>query len=135
MPLDAKRFMWTQNFPLWLEMIGGIALIVSAYFMLRAYIDNTYLSPLVRIQKERGQKVISTGVYGIIRHPLYLGGILFCIGTPLLLGSVYGILIGVLGSILITGRIFGEEKVLLEELEGYDEYKKKVKYRLIPHIW
>lgn len=135
MPLDAKRFMWTQNFPLWLEVIGGLALIVSAYFMLYSYINNPYLSPLVRIQKEKDQKVISTGVYGIIRHPMYLGGILFFIGTPMLLGSLYGIIIGVLVSFLVCGRIFGEEKVLSEELEGYVEYKKKIKYRLIPHIW
>lgn len=66
---------------------------------------------------------------------MYLGGILLFIGTPLLLGSVYGILIGVLVSILVCGRIFGEEKLLIEELEGYNEYKKKVRYRLIPHVW
>jgi protein-S-isoprenylcysteine O-methyltransferase Ste14 len=79
MPLDAKRFMWTANFPLWLEVIGGIALIGSAYFLLHSYVDNTFLSPLVRIQKEREQKVVSTGVYGFIRHPMYLGGILLFI--------------------------------------------------------
>ncbi len=127
--------MWTLNFPLWLEVVGGIALIISAYFIIHSYMDNTYLSPLVRIQKERGQKVVSTGVYSFIRHPLYLGGILSFIGTPLLLGSVYGIIIGVVVFFLVCGRIFGEEKVLLEELKGYDEYKKKVKYRLIPHVW
>ena len=91
MPLDAKRFMWTANFPLWLEVIGGIALISAHsayYFLLHSYVDNTFLSPLVRIQKERKQKVVSTGVYGFIRHPMYLGGILLFIGTPLLLGSV-----------------------------------------------
>ena len=127
--------MWTQNFPLWLEIVGLIALIGSAYFLLYSYIDNTYLSPLVRIQKERKQKVVSTGVYGIVRHPMYLGGILLFIGTPLLLGSFYGIIIGILVSLFVIGRIFGEEKVLVNELEGYEEYKKKVKYRLIPYVW
>lgn len=135
MPLDAKRLMWTQNFPLWLEGIGLIMLMVSAYFTFHSYADNPYLSPLVRIQKDRGQKVISTGVYKIIRHPMYLGGILLFIGTPMLLGSIYGIVLGILGSILISLRIFGEEKVLMEELEGYAEYKKKVRYRLIPYLW
>lgn len=128
MPLDSKRFIWTVNFPILLEIIGGIALITSAYFIFHSFVDNTYLSPLIRIQKDRGQKVVSTGVYGIIRHPLYLGGILFTIGTPMLLGSVYGILIGVLVSLFVIGRIFGEEKVLVEELEGYEYYKRKVKY-------
>lgn len=135
MPLDAKRFMWTQNFPLWLEGIGLIALMVSTYFMFHSFADNPYSSPLVRIQKDRGQKVISTGVYGFVRHPMYLGGILFFIGAPMLLGSIYGILLGILGFIMVIVRIFGEEKVLVEELEGYDVYKKKVRYRLIPRIW
>lgn len=135
MPLDAKRFMWTANFPLWLKIIGGMALIGSFFFMFRSYTDNPFLSPLVRIQKERKQYVVSTGVYGFVRHPMYLGGILLFIGTPLLLGSIYGVLIGVLLSILIMIRIIGEEKVLIEGLEGYGDYKNKVKYRLVPYIW
>lgn len=97
--------------------------------------DNTYLSPLVRIQKERGQKLISTGVYGFVRHPLYLGAIIFFLGGPLVMGSMYGLIIGVLLSLSMILRTIGEEKMLVEELEGYVEYKKKVKYRLIPHIW
>jgi protein-S-isoprenylcysteine O-methyltransferase Ste14 len=135
MPLDAERFQWTRNFPLWLEAIGLILLIGSAFLLFRSYKDNTFLSPLVRIQSEREQKVISTGVYGFVRHPMYLGALLLFLGTPILLGSVYGLLIGIFLCLLVFYRILGEEKMLLEELKGYDDYKKKVKYRVIPYIW
>jgi len=135
MPLDAQRFAWTANFPVWLESLGLIFLIGSAFFLFRSFKDNAFVSPLVRIQSERDQKVVSTGVYGFVRHPMYLGGMLLFLGAPLLLGSVYGLIMGVFLSILFVARIMGEEKMLVEELEGYVDYKKKVKYRLIPYIW
>jgi protein-S-isoprenylcysteine O-methyltransferase Ste14 len=135
MPLDAKRYGWSPAFPLWLKIIGGMILLLSSFLFFRSYTDNTFLSPLVRIQTERKQRVVSSGVYGFIRHPMYLGGILLFIGTPLLLGSIYGLLIGVLISFLLVARILGEEKMLVKELDGYADYKKKVKYRLIPYIW
>jgi protein-S-isoprenylcysteine O-methyltransferase Ste14 len=135
MPLDAERFMWTVNFPIWLKVLGGILLLISFFFSYRAYTDNTFLSPLVRIQTERKQQVVSTGVYGFVRHPLYLGDALFFIGTPMLLGSKYGILIGVVMLFIIAVRIIGEEKVLVDGLEGYTDYMDKVKSRLIPFLW
>jgi protein-S-isoprenylcysteine O-methyltransferase Ste14 len=135
MPLDAKRYEWTSFFPLWLKITGGIELIFSFLLFFKSYYDNTFLSPLVRIQTERKQEVISTGVYGFVRHPMYLGGILLFIGTPMLLGSIYGLIIGFSMLFLLALRILGEEKMLLEELEGYADYKKSVKYRLIPLIW
>jgi protein-S-isoprenylcysteine O-methyltransferase Ste14 len=135
MPLDAKRFGWTTYFPLWVKVLGGIGLLLSFFFFFRSYADNTFVSPLVRIQSERKQQVVTTGVYGIVRHPMYLVGILLFVGTPLLLGSLYGVVIGVTMLFLLAGRIVGEEKMLVNELEGYAEYKKKVKYRLIPFIW
>jgi protein-S-isoprenylcysteine O-methyltransferase Ste14 len=135
MPLDAKRFGWSTNFPLWVKIIGGIGLLTSSFLFYRSYTDNSFLSPLVRIQDDRNQKVVTTGVYGFVRHPMYLGGILLFIGTPLLLGSLYGILIGLLISSLVAARIIGEERMLVKDLEGYTNYRKKVKYRLIPFIW
>lgn len=134
-PLDAQRYDWTTWFPLWLKIAGGIALVFSFILMFRAYADNTFLSPLVRLQKDRKQQVVSTGVYAVVRHPMYLGGILLFVGAPMLMGSFYGLLIGLSMLLLLAGRILGEEKMLEEELEGYKEYKKKVKYRLIPLIW
>jgi protein-S-isoprenylcysteine O-methyltransferase Ste14 len=135
MPLDAKRYGWSPAFPLWLKIIGSMILLLSSFLFFRSYADNTFLSPLVRIQAERKQRVVSTGVYGFVRHPMYLGGILLFIGGPVLLGSLYGFFIGVLISFLLVGRIVGEERMLEEELEGYADYRKKVKYRLIPFIW
>lgn len=133
-PMD-ERFNWTDNFPWPLEVIGLTFLVVCFYLFLKSFMDNTYLSPLVRIQKERDQKVISTGVYAWVRHPMYLGTIIFFLGGPLLMGSLYGLLIGLLLSLYVVARTLGEEKMLVEELEGYMDYKKKVKYRLIPYIW
>jgi protein-S-isoprenylcysteine O-methyltransferase Ste14 len=135
MPLDAKRYGWSADFPLWLKIIGGIGLLLSSFLFYRSYADNTFVSPLVRIQTERNQQVVSTGVYGFVRHPMSLGGMLLFIGTPLLLGSIYGVLFGVLMSFLLVARIVGEERMLVKELEGYADYRKKVKYRLFPFIW
>jgi protein-S-isoprenylcysteine O-methyltransferase Ste14 len=73
MPLDAKRFGWTLYFPVWLKVLGGIALLQSLFLLYHSVVENTFASTLVRIQTERKQKVISTGVYGIVRHPMYLG--------------------------------------------------------------
>ncbi|MBN1415764.1 MAG: hypothetical protein JW973_11740 [Bacteroidales bacterium] len=73
--------------------------------------------------------------YGFVRYPLYLGYLLLLIGGPLLLGSIVGLALGLLGIIIIAARIFGKRKMLLHELEGYEEYIKKVKYRLLPIIW
>ncbi|TEB11946.1 methyltransferase family protein [Pelotomaculum propionicicum] len=135
MPLDAKRYGWTVYLPLWVKVLGFIALLLSFFFFYRSYADNTFVSALVRIQAERKQRVVSTGVYSIVRHPMYLGGILLFIGAPLLLGSLYGLIIGLAMFFLLAGRILGEEKMLVDELEGYEDYKKKVRYRLFPYIW
>lgn len=135
MPLDAERYLWTPNFPITLEIVGFLLLMGSAFLMFRSYKDNSFVSPLVRIQSDRGQKVVSTGVYGFVRHPMYLGGIMLFLGAPLLLGSVYGLIMGIFLTTIFIARITGEEKMLTQELEGYTEYKTKIKYRLIPYIW
>lgn len=135
MPLDAKRFGWSPLFPVWLKVLGGVALLPALYLIYQATVENTYLSTLVRIQTDRKQHVISTGVYGFVRHPLYLGCLLMTLGAPLLLGSLYGFIIGFIGVIVVVGRIIGEENMLVNELEGYEEYKKKVTYRLVPFVW
>lgn len=135
LPLDARRFAWSPEFPIWLKVIGGLLLILSLYLIQSTTAENTYLSTMVRIQSEREQKVISTGVYGFVRHPLYLGCLLMMLGAPLLVGSAYSfIFVAVMLGILI-GRIIGEEKMLVHELKGYADYTKKVPYRLIPLVW
>jgi protein-S-isoprenylcysteine O-methyltransferase Ste14 len=135
MPLDARRFGWAPAFPVWIKIAGGVLLLPALYLIFRATVENTFLSTLVRIQTDRKQQVISTGVYGFVRHPLYLGCVLLLLGAPLLLGSIVGLLVSLIGLATLVVRILGEEKMLVDELEGYEDYRKKVRYRLIPFIW
>jgi protein-S-isoprenylcysteine O-methyltransferase Ste14 len=134
-PFDASRFHWSPVFPLWLKIVGGLLLIPALFFIQRATMDNNYLSAAVRLQSDRGQQVVSTGVYAIVRHPLYLGLLFMLIGAPVMTGSLYGLIMSALVVVSLMFRIHGEEKMLLTELEGYAEYKQKVKYRLIPYVW
>jgi protein-S-isoprenylcysteine O-methyltransferase Ste14 len=135
MPLDVRRFHWTHGWPLAAHATGGALLLPSFFLFFRSFTDNTFLSPLVRIQTERKQRVVSTGVYGFVRHPMYLGAVLMFVGVPLLLGSMCGVAIGGGLSLLLAARIVGEERMLVKELEGYDAYRAKVKYRLLPGAW
>ncbi|HKE56678.1 MAG TPA: isoprenylcysteine carboxylmethyltransferase family protein [Pyrinomonadaceae bacterium] len=135
MPLDARRFNWSPIFPPWLRLVGVVVFIIAFYFLFSAMRENTFAAPVVKMQRERGQKVISTGPYAIVRHPMYTGGLLLFIGGPLLLGSVLGLLVGALLIVILVVRIFGEEKMLHQELAGYTEYTQQVRARLIPYLF
>ena len=87
------------------------------------------------MQKERGQKVISTGLYAVVRHPMYAGATLLFISGPLLLGSLVGLALALLLIATIAARAFGEEAMLKQELEGYSDYMRKVKWRMIPYVF
>ena len=134
MALDAVRFRWSQM-PLWLSVAGIIVLLYSFYLFFATFRENSYLSPMVRIQEDRGQTVVSTGPYHYVRHPMYAAALLFFLGTTLLLGSWYGLLLALLLVLLVAGRAVLEERTLQQELQGYDTYMAQVKYRLIPHVW
>jgi protein-S-isoprenylcysteine O-methyltransferase Ste14 len=134
-PLDARRLRWSPPFAPWLEAIGGVLLLASSFFLFRAFHDNTFLSPLVRIQSERQHRLVSTGVYAVVRHPMYLGALLLFAGAPVLLGSAWGLLVSGALTLLLAARILGEERMLVQELEGYAEYRRKVRYRLVPFVW
>ncbi len=134
-PLDARRFGWSPHFAAWLQALGVPLLLGAAFFFFRAFADNSFASPLVRIQRERRQQVVTTGVYGFVRHPMYLGASLMFVGGPLLLGSIHGLWIGCALIILLMIRISGEEKLLLGQLDGYRAYREKVRYRLLPGVW
>jgi len=134
MPLDAVRFKWSQM-PVWLQVVGAIILLCSFYLFFLTFRENPYLSSAVRIQKERGQTVISTGPYHYVRHPMYSAFIPFVFGTALLLGSWYGVLLGPILVIIIARRAVLEERMLRKGLKGYDIYMIQVKYRLIPGVW
>lgn len=135
MPLDAHRFKWSPEFPLAVKVIAGICLMVAYHYLYKSVETNTYLSSVVRIQDERGQVVIDSGVYGVVRHPMYLGAVLMAFGASGLLGSIFGVSVSMLVVLMVIFRINKEEKVLLEGLEGYKDYMIKVKYRLIPLVW
>ncbi len=95
--------------------------------------ENEYLSRVIEIQEN--QRVVDTGLYGIVRHPMYSATVLLFLSMPLMLGSIYAFLIFLIYPLIIAKRIKGEEAFLERELEGYSEYKKRVKYRLIPYVW
>ncbi len=110
------------------------ALFLAAYLMYAEVLrENSYLSRTIEVQE--GQKVIDTGLYGIVRHPMYSATVLLFLAMPLVLGSILSFFVFLLYPILIGVRIKGEEKLLEAELPGYVEYKKKVKYRLLPFVW
>ena len=123
----------------WLEMPKIIVIISSILFVI-AYIlygevlrENTYLSRTIEVQDN--QKVIDTGLYGVVRHPMYASTILLFLTMPLILGSVISFIIFLIYPIIISKRIKNEEEVLEKELQGYSEYKNKVKYKVIPFVW
>ncbi len=134
MPLDAVRFHWSQM-SAWLQVVGAILLLCSFALFFLTFRENPYLSPAVRVQTDRGHTVISTGPYHYVRHPMYAAVIPYALGTSLLLGSWYGLLLGLILVVGIALRAVLEERTLRAELPGYDAYMAHVKYRLVPHVW
>jgi len=132
--LDGGRYHWS-TVPLWSKIIGFIGFVIGFIITVLVQKENAYASKVVRIDKEGGHKVITTGPYAVVRHPLYSGFILWFFSMSIALGSLYGLILVVLMTTLLIVRIHFEEKLLHEELEGYTEYTKKVKKRLIPWIW
>ena len=123
----------------WIILPNSVVIVFSIVFIL-AYIlyaevlrENTYLSRTIEVQEN--QKVVDTGLYGIVRHPMYAVTILLFLSMPLVLGSIQSFLIFLVYPFLIAKRIKNEEEVLEKELKGYKEYKDKVKYKIIPFIW
>ena len=126
------RFGWS-SVPLWL-VITASALFLLGYGMYAEVTrENAFLSRTIEVQE--GQSVVDTGLYGIVRHPMYLATLLMFLTIPLILGSLWGLIPFALYPVIIVIRILNEEKVLTESLNGYVEYKSKVKYRLIPFVW
>lgn len=126
------RFAWF-TIPFEISLIGAV-LFLFAYVMYAEVLrENTYLSRTIEIQE--GQKVVSTGLYGVVRHPMYSATLLLFISMPIVLGSVIALIPFIAYPFIIAMRIKYEEKMLVNELDGYKEYTEKVKYRLIPFIW
>ena len=135
MPLDARRFHWTPRLPLAVELVGDALLGLSWLLLFRSFTDNTFGSALVRVQSERGHRVVSTGVYGWVRHPMYLGATLMFVGGPLVTGAISALVVGLTLVGLLAVRSLDEEALLTRELLGYEEYRRRVRYRLIPFVW
>ena len=125
---------WSEV-PFQVEVIGFVILGNAFYILYRSMLDNAFASKVLDIRKEGGHKVIDTGSYGVVRHPMYTGFFLMGFGLTLALGSWYGLIPAGLFLVILAIRIKFEEEMLIEGLEGYEEYRKKVKYKLFPKIY
>jgi protein-S-isoprenylcysteine O-methyltransferase Ste14 len=125
---------WT-NPPIFVEIIGFILLLGGFYFLFRSMYDNPYAAKVLDIREDSGHKLIDTGSYGIVRHPMYTGFSLMSLATPLALGSWWAMIPAGIMILTLIVRIGYEEAMLIEGLKGYEEYKKKVRFKLIPGIF
>lgn len=126
------RFGWSPV-PTAVSLIGQALVAIGLGITQYAIMQNRYAAATITV--ESGQKVVSSGLYSLVRHPMYVGNLIMMVGIPLALGSYWGLLILVPGVVLLAVRILDEERALAQELAGYRDYMQKVHYRLVPHIW
>ena len=126
------RFKWLE-LPLWSSIVGAGVFLIAYVLYAEVLRENAYLSRTIEVQE--GQKVVDTGLYGVVRHPMYMVTMFLFLSMPFVLGSLFSFFIMLVYIPIIVVRIINEEKFLEKELAGYTEYKKKVKKRLIPFIW
>jgi protein-S-isoprenylcysteine O-methyltransferase Ste14 len=134
MGLDAVRFR-TSHVPVWVQGVGAAGILVSQYVFWLVFRANSYAAPVVKIQKDRGHAIATSGPYAVVRHPMYGGAILFLFGTPLLLGSWFGL---ALAPFIVAGfsvRAVLEERTLLAQFPEYADYAARVRCRFIPFVW
>jgi protein-S-isoprenylcysteine O-methyltransferase Ste14 len=134
MAADAERWRWSMMPPS-VQWAGCGLLFATILFMFWTMRTNSFAAPVVKIQRERGQKVITTGPYAIVRHPLYFGALFYVAATSLVLGSWWGLATVPLVALGFAVRIGIEEKALREGLQGYDDYARRVRWRLVPFVW
>jgi protein-S-isoprenylcysteine O-methyltransferase Ste14 len=132
--LDDGRFHWLPV-PWWVCGVGYVLFLVGMGIVSWAEAVNKFFEPTVRIQTERNHQVIDTGPYSIVRHPGYVAGIFFCVGTALCLASVWALIPAGLACVLLVLRTQWEDQTLQAELAGYKEYTERVRYKLIPGLW
>jgi len=126
------RFNWSEVTPM-LVIIANIMVFAGYFLVFWVFRENTYTSRIVEVEK--GQRVISSGPYAVVRHPMYAGMILMFIFTPIALGSWWALIVFIFTPLVLIIRIFNEERFLLKELPGYKDYCRKIRYRLIPYVW
>jgi protein-S-isoprenylcysteine O-methyltransferase Ste14 len=133
-PLDARRFGWSET-PPWAQGAGAILIALCMILVWQVFRYNSFAAPQVRMQADRGQKVITDGPYRIVRHPMYAAALLYFLGVPLLLGSLWGLLPVPLFMAGLGARAVGEERMLRQALPGYDDYMRRVRFRFVPGVW
>lgn len=126
------RFGWS-HMPAWVTVVASVLFLAAYALYAEVMRENAYLSRTVKV--EQGQTVVDTGLYGIVRHPMYMTTLLLFLAIPVVLGSWYALISFAFYPAIIIVRLKDEEDLLTRELPGYEAYKKKVKYRLIPFIW
>ncbi len=131
-PALDHRFGWSKVSP-FVVMAGDILVAIGFYFIFLVYRENTFTSATIQVVEN--QKVISTGPYALVRHPMYASALLYLIGTPLALGSYWGLLAFVFMVSFLIWRLFDEETFLAKNLPEYKEYQKKIPHRLVPYVW
>jgi protein-S-isoprenylcysteine O-methyltransferase Ste14 len=134
MALDAKRFSWSHA-PLWIQVLGAALILASYAGIAWVFRTNSFAAPVIKIQADRKQTVISTGPYAVVRHPMYAFAIWQFVGMPLMLGSWWGLAFVPPVMAAVAVRTLGEEKMLRAELEGYDDYARRVRWRYAPGVW
>lgn len=134
MAWDARRAAWS-HVPVWVQILGGLLIVASFLGIAWVYRTNSFAAPVIKIQAERHQTVISTGPYAFVRHPMYAFALPQIVGGPLMLGSWWGLAGAALFTLAIAGRTLGEETLLRAELAGYEAYARRVRWRFAPGIW
>jgi len=132
--LDAVRYRWS-SVPLAIVVLGFVGVLVALLLMVWVIQVNTYLSRFVEVQRERGHKVITSGPYQYVRHPMYASLIILLYSIPVALGSLWTLIPASILTLLFVIRTYFEDQTLHEELEGYNSYSTQVKYRLLPGVW
>jgi protein-S-isoprenylcysteine O-methyltransferase Ste14 len=131
-PALDHRFGWS-NVPSGAVVLGDILVAIGFYFIFLVYRENTFTAATIEVAT--GQKVITTGPYAVVRHPMYASGWLYVFGTPLALGSYWGFLALAVMMPFLLWRLLDEERILTRDLPGYAEYRQRVRYRLVPRVW
>ena len=126
------RFSWLVS-PAWVTIVGTVIFLLAYALYAEVLRENEYLSRTIEVQE--GQKVVDTGLYGIVRHPMYMATVLLFLSMPIILGSIPSFVVMLMYIPIIAKRIRNEEKVLEDGLDGYKQYKERVKYRIMPFVW
>lgn len=126
------RFAWS-SVPAWVCVVGLVLVAVGLGSTILVVLQNAWAAATIAVAED--QELVSTGMYGVVRHPMYSGALLILVGTPLGLGSYWGLLLVVPGVLALIVRILDEEKILTAELAGYPDYTRAVRYRLVPYLW